>query len=366
MSAKFSDKLAEVQANIEPLLIASKMLNPEVIEAIKRLAVVDFTEMQHMLVCAEKVDFARKNISQVEQYLPQIRTLAGITDVLKDVDKNQAKINIVSKLKKNIEEVAASDTEIRAILAMKPMIEDILSLAPKLDMVLDVKEELQEVTFIANTLRDQIKQTEKNQERAEKSVEQAANMLGKMNIVEHRIDEKLKEMQRIEKTIKNLTVSVTHVGSEVKPSSRYDNASNTLKLAIPSGREGKKGEKGPRGVTGKQGKPGTASNIGKTGETGRDGENFSIDLYGNKRDLMKYGNRPVGTSFLSLDETPSMIYFRKSNALDHWTDGQPFGVSNGDIKLLVDNAQRLNGFTLEEIFSHVEKSVNNILNSKGQ
>ena len=48
-----------------------------------------------------------------------------------------------------------------------------------------------------------------------------------------------------------------------------------------------------------------------------------------------------------------MIYFRKSNALDDWTEGQPFGVSNGGY---IDSKEGLNiidGLDINRLTQHI-------------
>ena len=66
---------------------------------------------------------------------------------------------------------------------------------------------------------------------------------------------------------------------------------------------------------------------------GKDGKDFSASFYGLKRELSRYGNSVKGTSFVSLDESPTMIYFKISDALDDWSQGQAFGISNGELSI---------------------------------
>ena len=75
---------------------------------------------------------------------------------------------------------------------------------------------------------------------------------------------------------------------------------------------------------------------------------------GRKEQRNRYANRPVGFSFLSLDESPTMIYFRKSNALDDWTDGNPFGSSDGGYAKKSQDAERFAGMTLAELTAYIK------------
>jgi hypothetical protein len=143
-------------------------------------------------------------------------------------------------------------------------------------------------------------------------------------------------MRVIEQRLHTFEVKTFTIEPDRKGYSKYEQDKNTLNLFIPKGEEGDKGEKGDAGRRGQRGVPGTAvekGDVGESGITGRDGKNFRVDIYGMKRERSIYGNRAVGTSFLSLDENPTMIYFRKSNTLDDWTSGQPFGISHGDFSV---------------------------------
>ncbi len=74
-------------------------------------------------------------------------------------------------------------------------------------------------------------------------------------------------------------------------------------------------------------------------------------------DKNKYNNYPTGTSFLSLDEIPTMIYFRKSNAMNDWTEGQPFGVSNGGYSDEDKGIDIVEGINIDELTTHIIKNM---------
>jgi predicted DNA-binding protein len=194
-------------------------------------------------------------------------------------------------------------------VTIEPMIKEVLNMSTKIDLVLDMKEKLEELASNLGESRLVLDEMKELALQAKNSSMLAVNMVNKANIIEKRIDEKLNRMEAIEKTMKEFSVKVEHVGSERGPAHAYDCKTNTLELVIP------RGKMGPRGQF-----------KGDTGESGKDGKDFQPTVMGPKGEMPHYGNRPIGTSYLSLDEIPTMIYFRKSNNPNDWTDGQPFGV----------------------------------------
>ena len=48
-----------------------------------------------------------------------------------------------------------------------------------------------------------------------------------------------------------------------------------------------------------------------------------------------------------------MIYFRKSNALGDWTEGQPFGISNGGYSEEERGIDIVNGININELTTHI-------------
>jgi len=81
--------------------------------------------------------------------------------------------------------------------------------------------------------------------------------------------------------------------------------------------------------------------------------------------MKKYGNMPIGFSFMSLDETPTMIYFRKSNVKDDWTGGQPFGITDGEeARITVSDSERIGGYTLDQIMMAIKTNVEKIISAK--
>ena len=61
------------------------------------------------------------------------------------------------------------------------------------------------------------------------------------------------------------------------------------------------------------------------GLKGDRGEAFDVDATGTIANRDSYDGASQGFAYLSLDEAPTMVYFKKSDALANWTDGVPFG-----------------------------------------
>ena len=94
---------------------------------------------------------------------------------------------------------------------------------------------------------------------------------------------------------------------------------------------------------------------GDEGEPGKPGSDFQPTLMGPKQEMFRYGSRPRGTSYLSLDELPTMLYFRKSDTQNDWTEGQPFGIGgsfyeDGDTSIVNGiNVQKLTQEVIHEL-----------------
>lgn len=332
---KFGEGMKSVIDNLDAILTVSDVVTPEIVENINKASKIDWDNAGVML---EKYDAVGRNIhavSKLTHSLDAIEELAKVSDSLNCMSKSKATMILVANHIEDIKKVAEYSSTYGGVMAMVPMLEEVLAMSTKIDAVLDLEENMERVNMKLELVQDQLTNVAKLNAESIKAAECSANMLNEIKIREKVMDEKLKRMERIEERFEDFNISVEFVSNRTRGSSNFNRDNSELQIRIPSGEQGLPGDsiQGERGTKGDIGIPGSATMEGKQGKPGLNGENFKVDIYGEKRELARYGNRPVGTSFLSLDESPTMIYFRKSNALDDWTQGQQFGVSHGELSI---------------------------------
>jgi len=250
------------------------------------------------------------------------------------VSDTRDSIGLVAGNIEHVKAVGEDLTYVRAATLLEPMFKEALKLSTNIDLVLDMEEKIDKLLDESSEVDGKMGIIRDYMRRASNSAIVAVNMVNKANVIERRMDEKLKKMEEIYASMTEFRVSVEHVGSEDSPRSVYDRTNNNLELSIPAGKTG------PRG-----------NYKGDKGESGDDGKDFSVSYQGLRRERGRYCNHPVGTSYLSLDEIPTMIYFRKSNANDDWTDGQPFGVGGEFYEK--DDTSIVNGINVQRLTDQV-------------
>ncbi len=77
------------------------------------------------------------------------------------------------------------------------------------------------------------------------------------------------------------------------------------------------------------------------GPKGDIGESFNVDKTGTLANKSNYDGASQGFAYLSLDEAPTKVYFKKSDDSGDWTDGVPFG--KGDTGVGILDINRTNG-----------------------
>jgi energy-converting hydrogenase A subunit M len=329
----FVEDVNFIKTKMDVLIETSKILTPELIEGIAKTSDIDVDEL---VTAATVLSAFGKEITEVHNGIEDIKRVVEMQNQVHHVSDARKNIGLVAGKLKDIRAVKELSTSIIQCNGLEPTLKEVLSMNEDIRLVLENKEKIEDINVTMSGMQDALNQMESMYLRTRKDLEEiskiksdiedlSADMRMHSNIASAEM-KKLKEFQ-----VKSFTIQ-----SDRKGYSKYEPKENTLNLFIPKGEKGEKGEKGSDGRRGQRGIPGTATNQGKQGEAGRDGnngENFKIDIFGMKREMAMYGNRAVGTSFLSLDESPVMIYFRKSNTLDDWTDGQPFGMSHGDFSV---------------------------------
>lgn len=346
----FADGMKEVIRNLEPILAVADILTVERIELLGKLSDIDVGKMKKAIKAVKTLESHKLLFGGILNMSPAIEAVAKMERDIVDVHNMRDMIGVV----------AGSCEPIKAINELAPSIIKCNGMEPTLVGILDMKEDISQVLVNLDKIED-INATAQGMQNA---LQQMEDMYLKTKKLYSSIEEdkleiarqaqlvqiNLDAMKTIQNQLHDFQVKSHTIESDRKGYSRYESSENTLNLFIPQGKEGAKGEIG-EGRRGQRGIPGTATNQGATGDVGRagrDGDDYNINIFGMLREKSIYGNRPVGTSFLSLDESPCMIYFRKSNTLDDWTDGQPFGLSHGD-------------FSISEIASAVLQ----LLNEKG-
>ena len=363
----FADDVNYVRDNMSPLLEAAKVLTPEVISAIDGLADVDIDEIIKAKKAAKAIKENKTLLEAVQNGIPDIKAVIGIQNQVKYISDIRDVIGVVAG---SIPEILKANELAFSIVqcnGMEPTLNRILDMKDSIEGCLLMEGEIELTSAIAESLKESIFAVEAADKKAKERLDDMESALNKIKSYESKLDGKINHIEKLLSRMKEFSVEVDHVGSDAKASSIYSPTRNELVLSIPKGREGKKGNPGKPGVgsRGKIGIPGVATNQGKPGRPGKDGRDFGASLFGNKRDINRYGNRPIGTSFISLDESPVMIYFRKSNAKNDWTEGQPFGLSNGEnANINVFDSERLGGLTLEELYSEIQKAFNEFQKGK--
>jgi hypothetical protein len=270
---------------------------------------------------------------------------------------SDAKVNfgLVAGNLEDVKAVAEDLAYIRAAVTMEQMVKEVLRLSTNMDLVLDMEEKIDAILAVEKRLDEKMETIRDYTVRASNSSTMAADMVNKMNITEKRIDEKLKEVERLHSEFIDFNVDVSFVDFSDESKASFNQSTNTLLLRI---REGKQGVKGDPGSDGEVGQPGTAvhkGDRGKTGDTGAVGRDLRIDAMGTTRERKKYGNRPIGTTYLALDQKIPMLYFRKSNTTDDWTDGIPFGSNPIKHADNATNAEKLMGMSLAQLKAYLNK-----------
>ena len=335
--------------HLEDILHVNTILTPEMIEKINKSSIVDAVKIDKLSKSAQFIESKKETLDGLHANISIMDDLVGMKEEISTASSMKDDVKRLLENKNDIAKLISMKKDISAIVEMKQLLSDIKDMKDDISYVSDMKDDIELAANISEKIRDDILRLEVIRDNVSDAEERISKKLSDAEEINTRTISLLKNIENKILTLKNISVSSCQINSDEEFRSEYDSKTNTIKLYVPKAKDGKRGEKGDRGDRGDRGIPGIATNQGKQGEpgiNGRNGENFKVDIYGMKKEMSMYGNRAVGTSFVSLDESPSMIYFRKSNSLDDWTDGQPFGISHGD-------------FSVEEIASLVVELLKN-------
>ena len=364
----FADDVQELGKNLPTLLRLSELLTPNTVSLLERLSNIDIDELKEITLEAEKIDNKYPLLEQLGGSLDEITKVSDYIESVNQVSNDKDLILGIYEARETLKKITESSHMFESIYANREAYKKLLSMHEDIRTTIAMSEEIESIAMIAKNIRDDILELEKYSEQVHKDVEHAANLMNSAGQAERRINETLHKAEDIFNRMRDFKVDVNFVDYAKKPDSKYSPSKNVLTLTIPKGEKGDKGDRGERGERGHRGVPGTAAAKGDKGEQGppgRNGKDFQVGYYGRKSDMVKYGNYPVGTSFLALDQTPTMLYFRRSNTYNDWTEGQEFGLLDGEeANIKVADSQRLEGKTLEQILLYIQNRLGEYLNAK--
>lgn len=358
---EFGSGMKKIMKNLDALLSISETLTPEVRDGMDKLGKIDWDNAALMTGAHNQMIRNMKSIDEVSTGMYSIKKVLESQNQIQYVSDMRDSIGLVAGQIEHIKKVGEDINYIRAVRLLEPMIKEVLELTVKMDAVLDMEPQMNHIEMKLDLVHDKLDSVAKLNAESTKSAECAANMLNEIKIREKAMNEKLIRMEAIEERMENFSVSVDHVGSDTTSSSIYNKNESILTIRIPTGKEGPKGDsiRGERGATGKVGIPGSATKEGKEGKQGKDGSSFSPSFFGKISRRGRYGNMPQGTSYLSLDEIPTMIYFKKSDTSDDWTEGQAFGVSNGGYIDSDEGIRIISGLDIDRLTKHIINELKN-------
>ena len=364
----FAQDVQELGKNLPTLLKLTELLTPNTISLLERLSNIDIDELREIILESEKIDDKYPLLEQLGGSLDEITKVSDYIESVNQVANDKDLILGIYEARGTLKKVVDSYPMLERIHGNREAYRKLVDMHDDIRSTIAMSEQIDTVSEVANTIEEILEDVESMTKQVREDVEHAANLMNAAGQAERRLEETLHKAEDIFNRMREFKVEVNFVNPNIKPDSKYSPSKNVLTLTIPKGEKGDKGDKGDRGERGHRGIPGTAvhkGDQGKQGIPGRNGKDFQIGYYGKKSDMIKYGNYPVGTSFLSLDETPSMLYFRRSNTFNDWTEGQEFGLlDGGDINIKVADAQRLEGKTLEQILLYIQNRLGEYLNVK--
>jgi hypothetical protein len=203
----------------------------------------------------------------------------------------------------SIENINTAVLNMTTLTTIKDNIADLNSISSNIQAVLDAEANAllasAKATLATNKASEATTQADMAAQKASEATTQAIIATNKAN------------------SIINLTTQAVQVTSSTAAFATYNSADGKITFGIPQGAKGDKGEA------------------------------FVINMTGNLADRVNFDLSAKGFSYLSLDTTPTMIYFKKSDTSGDWTDGIPFGKGDkgepGDTGVGVANIARTSG-----------------------
>ncbi|RLA65926.1 MAG: hypothetical protein DRQ78_04915 [Epsilonproteobacteria bacterium] len=365
----FADDVTNLRNNMDVLINAQKKFTDNKLDAIEKASKFTQKELKTFVAVATEVLTKYNSIQQVRDGLDSINKLVSIQNQVQYASDNRDVISAVAGSLDDIKAVNALGHSICKVSGMEPTLTTLVKMKDDIELVLENKDKIDATNQLAEDIRLDMAKLKKMSAEMSSNLVEMRSLHASMAELNKDTATHARIASFAHKQLQDFQVKTFIIEPDRKGYSKYESKENTLNLFVPQGKEGKEGEKGDDGRRGQRGVPGTAVEKGDTGDvgqSGRNGQNFRIDLFGNKREMARFGNRAIGTSFLSLDESPVMIYFRNSNTLDSWTKGQPFGISEGETaNITVTDSQKIGGYTIEQIMSHIQNMVEKRMEQDG-
>jgi len=357
----YGEKMQQFLGSIDEMMALKDVVTPEFMENIKdvksMLGSFDIEDAKEVSAAATVLSAYSTEIQTVQNGLPEIKRVVEMQNQVHFVSDARQNIGLVAGSIEDVKALAEYKHVMGAAVAMQPMIDEMLAMSVKMDAVLDMEEDIDtliKTSYRMSVVLDEVKEVK----------DEALSFLEQSKLIELRIirkekliDEKFKKIQGMVDDMQGFSVDVRFSEHSSPANTSYNAEENRLTLIVPAGKPGPKGDDGEPGDRGPDGAAVHRGLPGKDGKTGKQGRDFSVNAMGPKVQLKRYANRPVGFSFLSLDESPTMIYFRQSNALDDWTDGQPFGSSDGGYAKRSQDTERFSGMTLAELTAYIKTKI---------
>ena len=333
----FGEKFKRIAQHADEIIDLAERIDDKLISDINEISEYD---VDKLISAAETISSYMKTITEVHNGMSYIQRVVEMQNQVTYVSDIRDSIGLVAGNINHIKNVSEYKDRVSAVAAMKPMMDETLAMSTSMDKLFDMEEDIATVLDTAERMDAISSKIHNDMISAKKYSMKAEELYDKVSKAENRILKKVSEIDEKISKINNLKIIVKHLSPDEAGYSTYNEDKSILEIGIPSGKEG------PRGKY-----------KGDKGEPGRDGKDFAPSYMGKLFERSRYDNYPGGISFLSLDEMPTMLYFKKSDSIGDWTEGQPFGYTEGFDKIEVGNSKRLGGYTVNELLEHIRKKM---------
>ena len=345
IKSDFVEKVQGIGKNIDTIIDLNNKIDEIGIDKLKDISNMDIDVLSRSIASSKYIMGMKDQVTCLNDNMDKIRKVYEINEDITEVADQEDNINDIGDAIDDIEEIANNIDIIKSALSIKPMVDELVSMRELMISTLGMRADIDEFNRAVHRQEVVLNEINDIYENVKSDMTKTSEMMHSLAILDKRVDEKVKLVSNKLDQMREFSIKVEHLKSNEKPYSAYDAEKNILELGIPQGKTGPKG-----------------NYKGDKGDPGRNGKDFSPSYKGPISQRKRFDNFPAGISFLSLDEIPTMIYFKKSDALADWTEGQPFGTCNGeDMKITIENAEKVGGYTVDQIVSFIEQKVKEMI-----
>ncbi len=349
----FASNVEKIGSNMDELMRLSGEIDN--LKGVSNL-LSQFNQKELNLLSAgiDEIKYQQKNIGVVANGLGDIKNVVSIQNQVSKVSDN---IDLVSQSVGSIglmNNIIDQRSNMDYVIRNEKHYLKLISMHSDIEAAIEISKEIESVASLAEDLKKETSKIEKLKKKAEAYLAESKEVLVNVINVKKSLAKDVEFIRSAKEDMVTLDIDVNFLEYGTESHAEYILKTNTLRLYIQEGRPGIRGE---AGIDGRQGVPGSAvqkGDRGEKGDSGDTGRDLVINQMGNLSKRKKFGNRPIGFSFLALDKTPTMLYFRKSNTLDDWTDGIPFGASDGVYARNAGNTERFMGMSLAEFTTYIQ------------